>query len=279
MPFPKTDTWSFVLTQFYIFILDYISMMMTCDKWVPVTTVWCVLRLWMEEWPSTWRVDGSILNKQLWTAEKGWYSILGVGQGAKQLLTVKTYHVTKYLQGNPQTWTDTLVRPKPQKRDLRFGTWNGGSLYRAVSRTAAAGELARYELDLVDVQDVRWDKGGMIRAGDYNFFHGKGNKNHQLGTRFFVPHRIASAVKRVEFVSARVSYVVLRGCWSNIIVLNVRETNEEKSDDSKDSFYEDLEQVFDHFPKYYMKILMGDFNAKVEGENIFKPIIGNESLH
>ena len=28
-----------------------------------------------------------------------------------------------------------------------------------------------------------------------------------------------------------------------------------------------------------MKILLGDFNAKVEGENIFKPTIGNESLH
>ena len=30
--------------------------------------------------------------------------------------------------------------------------------------------------------------------------------------------------------------------------------------------YEELEQVFDHFPKYDMKILLGDFNAKVGGE-------------
>jgi len=51
------------------------------------------------------------------------------------------------------------------------------------------------------------------------------------------------------------------------------------SDDSKDSFYEELEQVFDHFPRYHMKILLGDFNAKVGRENIFKPAIGNESLH
>jgi len=28
-----------------------------------------------------------------------------------------------------------------------------------------------------------------------------------------------------------------------------------------------------------MKILLGVFNAKVERENIFKPTIGNESLH
>jgi hypothetical protein len=46
-----------------------------------------------------------------------------------------------------------------------------------------------------------------------------------------------------------VSYIVLRGRWCNIIVLNVHVPNEDKSDDLKDSFYEELEQVFDHFPR------------------------------
>ena len=71
---------------------------------------------------------------------------------------------------------------------------------------------------------------------------------------FFVHRRIVSAVKRAEFVSDRLSYIVLRGCWRNIIVVNVRTPSEEKSDESKDSFYEELEQVFDHFPKCRMKM-------------------------
>jgi len=70
-----------------------------------------------------------------------------------------------------------------------------------------------------------------------------------LVTGSFGQHRIVSAVKRAEFVSDRVSYIVLRGRCCNIIVLNVHATSEEKSDDSKDSFYEELEQVFDHFSK------------------------------
>ena len=49
-------------------------------------------------------------------------------------------------------------------------------------------------------------------------------------------HRIVSAFKRVEFVSDRMSYIVLRGRWFNIIVLNVCAPSEDKSDDSKDSF-------------------------------------------
>jgi hypothetical protein len=43
----------------------------------------------------------------------------------------------------------------------------------------------------------------------------------------------------------------------------VRAPSEEKSDDSKDSFYGDLEQVFNQFPMYHMKILLGDFNAQL----------------
>jgi endonuclease/exonuclease/phosphatase family metal-dependent hydrolase len=96
---------------------------------------------------------------------------------------------------------------------------------------------------------------------------------------FFVHNRIVSSVKISEFVSDRVSYIILRGRWNNIIVLNVHEPSEEKSDESIDIFYQELEQVFDHFPKYNTKILLGDFNAKMERENIFKATIGKEILH
>ena len=54
---------------------------------------------------------------------------------------------------------------------MRFGTWNVRSLNRVGSLTAAARELARCKLDLVGVQEVKWDKGGTVRAGDYKFFY------------------------------------------------------------------------------------------------------------
>jgi hypothetical protein len=88
-----------------------------------------------------------------------------------------------------------------------------------------------------------------------------------------------SAVKRFEFVSDRMSYIILRGHWCHVIVLNIHAPTKDKTDDVKDSFYEELECVFDKFPEYYMKILLGDFSAKVGGEDIFKPTVGNESLY
>jgi endonuclease/exonuclease/phosphatase family metal-dependent hydrolase len=94
-----------------------------------------------------------------------------------------------------------------------------------------------------------------------------------------VHNRIISAVIRVEFVSDRMSYIIPKGRWCDIIVLNLYAPTEDKDNDIKDRFNEELEQVFDQFPRYHMKILLGDINAKVGREDIFKPVIGNESLH
>jgi hypothetical protein len=47
----------------------------------------------------------------------------------------------------------------------------------------------------------------------------------------------------------------------------------------KDGACKELERVFDKFPKYNLEILLGDFNAKVGREDIFKQTIGIGSLH
>ena len=96
------------------------------------------------------------------------------------------YHVTNR-SNRPRTRTDSSVRRQQSKTDMRFGTWNVTGHYRSGSVTAAAKELAKYKLDLVDVQEVRWDKRGTVRAGDYNFLCNK-NENQQSGTGIFVHH-------------------------------------------------------------------------------------------
>jgi hypothetical protein len=128
-------------------------------------------------------------------------------------------------------------------------------MYREGSLREVEEQISKYKLDLVGVQEVRWDGGGTEPADECTF-------SMEIRYRFFRTKRIISAVKRVEFVSDRMSNIILRRRWCNIIVLNVHAPTEDKIDYIKDRFYEELEQVFDKFPKNHMKILLGDFNAK-----------------
>jgi hypothetical protein len=51
-----------------------------------------------------------------------------------------------------------------------------------------------------------------------------------------------SAVKRVESVSDKMSYIILRGRWCRVTVLNVHAPTEDKTDDVKDRFCEETER-------------------------------------
>jgi exonuclease III len=64
--------------------------------------------------------------------------------------------------------------------------WNVRSLYRSGFSKTVSRESAKYKLDLVGVQEVRWDKGGAEPAENYTFFYRNGNAEDNLGTGFLI---------------------------------------------------------------------------------------------
>ena len=77
--------------------------------------------------------------------------------------------------------------------------------------------------------------------------------------------------------SHKLTFQEVRTIW---YVVRISSFDESVCDTGQiESFYEELEHVFDHFPKYHVKILLGEFNLKFGRENIFKPTIWEESLH
>jgi hypothetical protein len=69
--------------------------------------------------------------------------------------------------------------------DMRFELWNVMSLYRAGSLMTVSWKLSKYKLDLLGVQEFRWEGGGTEPAGEYTFFYRKGKENREFGTGFF----------------------------------------------------------------------------------------------
>jgi exonuclease III len=65
--------------------------------------------------------------------------------------------------------------------DMGVRTWNIRSLYRASFLMTVSKEVSKYKLDLVGVQEVRWEGSGTKKTREYTFLYGKGNENHELG--------------------------------------------------------------------------------------------------
>jgi hypothetical protein len=58
-------------------------------------------------------------------------------------------------------------------------------MYRAGSLMTVSREVSTYRLDLVGVQEVRWEDSCTTPAGEYTFCYGEGNETHELSIGIF----------------------------------------------------------------------------------------------
>jgi hypothetical protein len=104
---------------------------------------------------------------------------------------------------------------------------SGVSISQDLSKPVST-ELAKYKLGSVGEQEVSREEGGTEPADGYRFLYANGNADHHLWTGFLIHKRTISVNKRVEVVSDRMSYLIIRGRWCDIIALNVHATTEDK---------------------------------------------------
>ena len=67
--------------------------------------------------------------------------------------------------------------------------------------------------------------------------------------------------------------------FQNISHINVHAPTEEKEELEKKAFYQEVDEVYDSCPSSDIKIVLGDWNAKVRREEIYQGVIGRHSMH
>ena len=162
---------------------------------------------------------------------------------------------------------------------MRFGTWNVRTLLQPGNMNAIAEEAEKYKMDAIAVQETRKDK-GIIRKSKFTI-HYSGNEDRQgnRGVGFVVSKKVNKSVLGFSPICERICTLRIKGKLHNITFVNVYAPTDDTEDEIVDEFYETLQSVCDELPKHDDVITLGDFNAKLGKEQIYRDTIGRRSLH
>nr|CAH7756411.1 unnamed protein product [Callosobruchus chinensis] len=89
-----------------------------------------------------------------------------------------------------------------------------------------------------------------------------------LGTGFLVSKEIEKALLAFEPISYRMCWIRLRGKHRKLSILNIHAPSKNKDIEEKIKFYEQVQNILEKFPRYDVKLVVGDMNARVGKEEI-----------
>ena len=143
-----------------------------------------------------------------------------------------------------------------------------------------AEELAKTQLEVVAIQETSWSGNGVIKKKDFSLYY-SGTKEQlgQAGTGFILMGRIRNNVIGFEAINERLCKIRIKGKYTNVTLVNMYAPTEDKTDPAKEKFYEELQLVTDQTPKSDTILVLGDANAKLGKEDIYKEVSGKHTLH
>ena len=126
---------------------------------------------------------------------------------------------------------------------------------------------------------MRWTGQQCKRLASCDVYYSCHIDKHEFGCGFVVSKKLRYLVSGFTPVNDRIATIRIRTKFYNINLICAHAPTEEKNDVVKDALYAELEDVYDKCPAHDAKIILRDFNAKVEQEGIFVPTVGQFSLH
>ncbi|CAG9839544.1 unnamed protein product [Diabrotica balteata] len=153
-----------------------------------------------------------------------------------------------------------------------------GTRTRFLVEIRSSSELT-YRIDIAAIQEMRWTGTGILQKKEHDIYYSCNPNRHEFITAFLVSKRIKNFIIGFKAINDRLCILRIKGKFFNISLINVHAPTEEKDEEIKDLFYEDLERAYDNCAKNDIKIIIGDMNAQIGKEICYQDYIGKHSLH
>ena len=164
------------------------------------------------------------------------------------------------------------VHLKTRKGNLRIGTWNVRTLYKAGKLDNLIKEAKQMKMDIMGIAETRWIEEGYIKKDDYILIY-SGGTQHVHGVGILLKSDLEKNIQGYWSVSDRVILLKIRAKPFDMVLIQVYAPTAEASEEEIETFYEDLEKAIKEVHSTNILVILGDFNAKV-GKSDHQDIMG-----
>ena len=127
-------------------------------------------------------------------------------------------------------------------------------------------EMARVNVDILGISELKWTAMGEFNSDDHYIYYCGQESLRKSGVAIMVNKRVQNAVLGCNLKNDRMISVRFQGKPFNIIVIQVYAPTSNAEEGETEWFYEDLQDLLELTPKKDVLFIIGDWNAKVGGQ-------------
>ena len=152
---------------------------------------------------------------------------------------------------------------KTSKNDaIRISTWYVRTLFMAGQLENLKQEMETLDIDILGVCEMRWTGNGRLISDDKGVLN-YGGDTHAKGVGIIVKKELAKSIIGCWAISIRVMVVKLKVTPVNINIIDAYATTSNSSETALETLYDQLDEAMPICKASEMKIVMGDFDAKI----------------
>ena len=167
-----------------------------------------------------------------------------------------------------------------KENEIIIRTQNVRTLLQLGKMQELAEQTSETQLEILAMQEIRWSGTGLIKKQNYSLFYsGSNGKTGQAGTGFILEKNKQNYVMRFEPYNKCLCKLRIKGKYNNITLINVYAPTEDNTEETKEQLYDNLQYLLDKTPKNDTVIILGDVNAQLGKERLYREVTGLHSLH